>query len=80
MANSNNWSKLAMGIQYKEKMGLSNPKKNEEPVTVCSLGDSSSITEGEVAFSDASLKKLPILYLIQDNEWDISTHSSETRL
>ena len=36
---------VTMGIQYKEKMGLSNPKKNEEPVTVCSLGDN-SITEG----------------------------------
>ncbi len=71
---------VAMGIQYKEKMGLSNPKKNEEPVTVCSLGDA-SITEGEVAeaFQMASLKKLPILYLIQDNEWDIPAHSSETR-
>ena len=27
----------------------------------------------------AVLKKLPILYLVQDNEWDISTHSSEMR-
>ena len=27
----------------------------------------------------AALKKLPILYLVQDNEWDISAHSSETR-
>jgi 2-oxoisovalerate dehydrogenase E1 component len=27
----------------------------------------------------AALKKLPILYLIQDNEWDISAHASETR-
>ena len=25
------------------------------------------------------LKKLPILYLVQDNEWDISAHASETR-
>ena len=27
----------------------------------------------------AALKKLPILYLVQDNEWDISAHASETR-
>ena len=27
----------------------------------------------------ASLKKLPILYLVQDNEWDISAHAKEIR-
>ena len=49
-------------------------------MVVCSFGDA-AITEGEVseAFQMASLKKLPILYLIQDNEWDISAHASETR-
>ncbi|HJN64114.1 MAG TPA: thiamine pyrophosphate-dependent enzyme, partial [Flavobacteriales bacterium] len=71
---------VAMGIQYKEMEGLSKPKKGEEPITVCSFGDA-SITEGEVAeaFQMAALKKLPILYLVQDNEWDISAHASETR-
>ena len=71
---------VAMGIQYKEKEGLSKYKKGEEPVTVCSFGDA-SITEGEVAeaFQMASLKQLPILYLVQDNEWDISAHATETR-
>jgi len=71
---------VAMGIQYKEMEGLSKPKKGEEPVVVCSFGDA-SITEGEVAeaFQMAALKKLPILYLVQDNEWDISAHASETR-
>ncbi len=71
---------IAMGIQYQEKEGLTNPKKGEEPVTVCSFGDA-SITEGEVAeaFQMAALKKLPILYLVQDNEWDISAHASEMR-
>ncbi len=71
---------VAMGIQYQEKEGLTNPKKGEEPVTVCSFGDA-SITEGEVAeaFQMAALKKLPILYLVQDNEWDISAHASEMR-
>jgi len=71
---------VAMGIQYQENEGLTKPKKGEEPVTVCSFGDA-SITEGEVAeaFQMAALKKLPILYLVQDNEWDISAHSSEMR-
>ncbi len=71
---------IAMGIQYKEKEGfLLNP--NEPfPVVVCSLGDA-SITEGEVAeaFQMAVLKKLPILYLVQDNEWDISAHATEIK-
>jgi len=71
---------VAMGIQYQEKEGLINPKKGEESVVVCSFGDA-SITEGEVAeaFQMAALKKLPILYLVQDNDWDISAHSSEMR-
>tara|TARA_Y100001968_G_C19446368_1_gene765602 strand:- start:2388 stop:4439 length:2052 start_codon:yes stop_codon:yes gene_type:complete len=71
---------IAMGIQYKEKERLSKPNKGQESLVVCSLGDA-SITEGEVAeaFQMAALKKLPILYLVQDNEWDISAHSSETR-
>ena len=47
---------------------------------VCSLGDG-SITEGEVAeaFQMAVLKKLPILYVIQDNGWDISASADEIR-
>ena len=71
---------VAMGIQYQEKEGLTKPKKGKEPVVVCSFGDA-AITEGEVAeaFQMASLKQLPILYLVQDNEWDISAHASETR-
>ena len=71
---------IAMGIQYQEKEGIKKPKKGQEPLVVCSLGDA-AITEGEVAeaFQMAALKKLPILYLIQDNEWDISAHSTETR-
>src|SRR2546425_361475 len=41
-----------------------------------------SITEGEVAeaFQMAVLKKLPILYLVQDNEWDISANAKEIRV
>ncbi len=50
------------------------------PIVVCSLGDA-SVTEGEVAeaFQMAVLKKLPILYLVQDNDWDISANAAETR-
>jgi len=71
---------VAMGIQYQENEGLTHPKKGEEPVVVCSFGDA-AITEGEVAeaFQMAALKKLPILYLVQDNEWDISAHATEMR-
>ena len=71
---------VAMGIQYQENEGLTNPKKGDEPIVVCSFGDA-AITEGEVAeaFQMAALKKLPILYLVQDNEWDISAHASEMR-
>ena len=52
----------------------------ENPIMACSLGDA-CITEGEVAeaFQMAVLKKLPILYLVQDNEWDISAKGKEIR-
>ncbi len=70
---------VAMGIQYRERQGLDKPGK-DAPVVVCSLGDA-SVTEGEVAeaFQMAALKQYPILYFIQDNEWDISANSKETR-
>ena len=71
---------IAMGIQYREKLGIDDKKIKEKPVVVCSMGDG-SVTEGEVseAFQMAVLKKMPILYFIQDNEWDISAHSKEVR-
>jgi 2-oxoisovalerate dehydrogenase E1 component len=72
---------VAMGMQYQEQQGLvSYASAGEQPVAVCSLGDA-SITEGEVseAFQMAVLKKLPILYLVQDNGWDISATAEETR-
>jgi 2-oxoisovalerate dehydrogenase E1 component len=49
-------------------------------VVVCSLGDA-SITEGEVseAFQFAVLKQLPIIYLVQDNNWGISVTAEEAR-
>lgn len=71
---------VAMGMQYKEQTGLHKPKKGEAPITVCSFGDA-SITEGEVAeaFQMAALKQLPIIYLVQDNGWDISASAEEIR-
>ena len=52
----------------------------EAPIVICSLGDA-SITEGEVseAFQFAVLKQLPIIYLIQDNNWGISVTAEEAR-
>ena len=69
----------AMGFWYKENTGLQ--KDNEvKPLVVCSLGDA-SVTEGEIAeaLQMAALKQLPILYLVQDNGWDISANAAETR-
>jgi len=75
---------VAHGFKYKEANGLAdwsmqNPS-HLPPVAVCSLGDA-AITEGEVseAFQEAALNQLPILYLIQDNKWDISANHTETR-
>ena len=69
----------AMGFWYKENIGIED-KNQEKPIVVCSLGDA-SVTEGEVAeaFQMAALKQLPILYLVQDNGWDISANAKETR-
>lgn len=71
---------VAMGVQYKEKQGLAEDFGGENPVVVCSLGDA-SCTEGEVseAFQMAALKQYPIVYLVQDNGWDISANAAETR-
>jgi 2-oxoisovalerate dehydrogenase E1 component len=71
---------IAMGIHYKEKTGLAVDYKGENPVVVCSLGDA-SCTEGEVseALQMAALKQYPIVFLVQDNGWDISANAAETR-
>src|ERR1041385_1063712 len=67
---------MAHGISYLESQGLSKDKS----VVLCSLGDG-SVTEGEVAeaFQMAVLKKLPIIYLVQDNNWGISATGEEMR-
>ncbi len=69
---------VAMGIQYMLKQGLLDAENS--PVVICSLGDA-SVTEGEVAeaFQMAALKQFPIIFIVQDNEWDISATAKETR-
>jgi 2-oxoisovalerate dehydrogenase E1 component len=67
---------VALGLQYRALVGLDS--KDTSPIVVCSMGDA-SCTEGEVseAFQMAALKKLPILFLIQDNGWNISAKGAE---
>jgi 2-oxoisovalerate dehydrogenase E1 component len=69
---------MAHGLAYLASQGLEGP--GEPPVVVCSLGDG-SVTEGEVAeaFQMAVLKRLPIVYLVQDNDWGISATGKEMR-
>lgn len=74
---------IAQGIQFLEKTGSPKLRKGENgelPVVICSLGDA-SITEGEVseAFQFAALHQLPVIYLVQDNEWGISVSRDEAR-
>ncbi|HEY5407572.1 MAG TPA: thiamine pyrophosphate-dependent enzyme, partial [Ginsengibacter sp.] len=74
---------IAQGLQYLELINSSLYKKGalgESPIVICSLGDA-CLTEGEVseAFQVAVLKKLPIIYLVQDNEWGISVSAAEAR-
>jgi 2-oxoisovalerate dehydrogenase E1 component len=68
---------MAHGLAYLDSQGL---LKNKQAVVLCSLGDG-SVTEGEVAeaFQMAVLKKLPIIYLVQDNDWGISAEGNEMR-
>ncbi|MEP7145152.1 MAG: thiamine pyrophosphate-dependent enzyme [Ferruginibacter sp.] len=81
---------IAQGIQYLEKINSPLLKKQYAfnglvadallPIVICSLGDA-SITEGEVseAFQFAALHQLPIIYLVQDNNWGISVTAAEAR-
>jgi 2-oxoisovalerate dehydrogenase E1 component len=82
---------IAQGISHWEKMrelGELNKVENlpafltagQSAVVVCSLGDA-SMTEGEIseAIQVAVLKKLPIIFLVQDNNWGISVSASEAR-
>ncbi len=69
---------VAQGIAYIESQQLK--EFPEPPVVICSLGDG-SVTEGEVseAFQFAVLHQLPVIYLVQDNDWGISVSSDEAR-
>lgn len=69
---------VAQGIKYIEEHDLK--ELGDRPVVVCSLGDG-SVTEGEVseAWQFAVLHQLPIIYLVQDNEWGISVTKEEAR-
>ena len=74
---------IAQGLQYLELQNSPLVKRTSDgrlPVVICSLGDA-SITEGEVseAFQFAVLKKLPVIYLVQDNQWGISVSAEEAR-
>ena len=74
---------IAQGLQYLELINsplYKNGPAGESPVVICSLGDA-SLTEGEIseAFQVAVLKKLPVIYLVQDNDWGISVTGSEAR-
>ena len=71
---------IAHGLRYWEVQDPSHPILRDAPVVVCSLGDA-SVTEGEVAeaWQTAVLHQLPILYLVQDNQWGISVTAQESR-
>ena len=71
---------VAMGIQYLEQQKLAKDYGKDLPVVVCSIGDA-AMTEGEIseALHMTALKQFPIIFLVQDNEWDISAHASEIR-
>jgi 2-oxoisovalerate dehydrogenase E1 component len=84
---------VAQGIKYLERIKNIEQGNNElgtaingepssmnSPVVICSLGDA-SVTEGEVseAFQFAALHQLPVIYLVQDNNWGISVTSDEAR-
>src|SRR5690606_8427122 len=75
-------SGIAQGIRHIEKTNpsLMPSHVQQPPVVVCSMGDA-SVTEGDVseAVQFAILKELPVLYLVQDNNWGISVTAGEAR-
>ena len=70
---------IAHGLQYLKNNKLNEPGTSGS-IVVCSIGDG-SMTEGEVseALQMAVLHQLPILYLVQDNDWGISASGDEMR-
>ncbi len=74
---------IAQGIRFLEQSGSALLRKSGDgrlPIVVCSLGDG-SVSEGEVseALQFAVLKQLPVVYLVQDNQWSISASADEIR-
>ena len=80
---------VAQGLKYMKQLSSGQlavgneqlPTANRQlPIALCSLGDA-SVTEGEVseAFQFAALHQLPIIFLVQDNEWGISVTAAEAR-
>ena len=74
---------LAQGLQFLEHYNNTHLRRgsdNELPIVLCSMGDG-AMTEGEIseALQFAALKQLPVVYLIQDNQWSISAQSDEVR-
>jgi 2-oxoisovalerate dehydrogenase E1 component len=74
---------IAQGIKYLERINAESLEKGSQgelPVVVCSMGDA-AVTEGEVseAFQFAALHQLPVIFLVQDNNWGISVTAEEAR-
>jgi 2-oxoisovalerate dehydrogenase E1 component len=74
---------LAQGLQFLEQYQnthLVKGAENQLPIVLCSMGDG-AMTEGEIseALQFAALKQLPVVYLVQDNQWSISGVADETR-
>jgi len=69
---------MAHAISYLESQGLADGAS--QPLALCSIGDG-AMTEGEVseALQMAILHRLPIVYLVQDNDWGISATGKEMR-
>lgn len=70
---------IAQGIKYLSEQGIL-ATASDNPVVICSIGDG-AVTEGEVseALQFAALHQLPIIYLVQDNDWGISVKGEEAR-
>ena len=79
----------AHALAYFESQQLVIPRNAElagdnaakgKPLVLCSIGDG-AMTEGEVAeaLQMAVLHQLPIVYLVQDNDWGISATGREMR-
>jgi 2-oxoisovalerate dehydrogenase E1 component len=74
---------MAQAVKYLEGEVADSQKSTQpatRPIVLCSIGDG-AMTEGEVAeaLQMAILHELPIIYLVQDNDWGISATGREMR-